>query len=160
MNAKLLLRFFGTLILVGCKSPKEKITDIVLYQDSIGYWNYEWPRERAEYYGFTFKFMKKNKLQKLSFNKVKNKRSVWNDYPYDESIYRWGVADDSIFTFMNYNSKIKIVKYNEDTIWLNDKERNRKMLLIKVKGHLNIEKPVEIKAVDGNTGEEIAPLDI
>jgi len=160
MNAKLLLLFFGTLILVGCKSPKEKITDIVLYQDSIGYWNYEWPRERAEYYGFTFKFMKKNKLQKLSFNKVKNKRSVWNDYPYDESIYRWGVADDSIFTFMNYNSKIKIVKYNEDTIWLNNKERNRKMLLIKVKGHLNIEKPVEIKAVDGNTGEEIAPLDI
>lgn len=159
MKAKLLLIIFGILLL-GCKTPKEEITEIILYQDSIGYWNYEWPRERAEDYGFTFKFMKKNKLQKLSFNKIKNKRWIWNDYPYDESIYRWGVADDSIFTFMNYNSKIKIIKYNSDTIWLDDKERLRKMLLIKVKGNLNIEKPVEIKAVDGNTGEEIEPLDI
>ena len=160
MNAKLLLIIFGALLLVGCKSPKEKITDIILYQDSIGYWNYEWPRERAEDYGFTFKFMKKNKLQKISFSKIKNKRWIWNDYPYDESIYRWGVADDSTFTLMNYNSKIKITKYNSDTIWLDDKERNRKMLLIKVQGNLNIEKPLEIKAIDGNTGENIEPLDI
>jgi len=34
------------------------------------------------------------------------------------------------------------------------------MMLIKVQGNLNIEKPIEIKAVDGNTGEEIEPLDI
>lgn len=160
MNTKLLLIIFGFLLLIGCKSPKERITDTILYEDSIGYWNYEWPRERAEDYGFTFKFMKKNKLQKLSFSKTKNKRWIWNDYPYDQSIYRWGVADDSIFTFMNYNSKIKITKYNSDTIWLNDKERLREMLLIKVKGNLNIQKPVEIKSVDRNTGEEIEPLNI
>lgn len=104
--------------------------------------------------------MKKNKLQKFSFNKIENKRWAWNDYPYDELIYRWGVADDSVFTFMNYNSKIKIVKYNRDTIWLYDHERNRKDMLIKVKGNLNIEKPVEIKGINGNTGEEIQGLDL
>lgn len=160
MNTKFLPIIFGTIILVGCKSPKDKITDTVLYQDSVGCWNYEWDRTGAEDYGFTFKFFRKNKLQKLSFNKIKNKRWMWNDYPYDESIYRWGVADDSIFTFMNYDSKIKITKYNNDTIWLNDKERNRKMLLIKVKGELNIEKSIEVKGGDGDTGKEIQPLDI
>ena len=62
-----------TLSLISCKKPKDKIEDIVLYQDCIGYWNYEWPRKGAEYWGFTFKFMKNNKLQKLSFNKIENK---------------------------------------------------------------------------------------
>jgi hypothetical protein len=37
----------------------------------IGYWNYEWPRKGAEYWGFTFKFMKNNKLQKLSLIKLR-----------------------------------------------------------------------------------------
>jgi hypothetical protein len=160
MNSRFIITFIVFLFLVNCKSPEEKITEIILYQDSIGYWNYEWPRERATFYGFTFKFMKKNKLQKFSFNKIENKRWAWNDYPYDELIYRWGVADDSVFTFMNYNSKIKIVKYNRDTIWLYDHERNRKDMLIKVKGNLNIEKPVEIKGINGNIGEEIQGLDL
>ncbi len=148
------------LFLINCKNPKEKIEDVILYQDSIGYWNYEWPRERAEYYGFTFKFMKKNKLQKLSYNKVKNKRWVWNDYPYDESIYRWGVADDSIFTFMNYNSKIKVTKYNKDTIWLYDTENKSNEMLIKVRDNLNIEKSKEIKLIDKKTGKEIETLNL
>ena len=30
-----------TLSIISCKKPKDKIEDIVLYQDSIGYWNYE-----------------------------------------------------------------------------------------------------------------------
>ncbi len=149
-----------TLFLISCKKPKDKIEDIVLYQDSIGYWNYEWPRKGAEYWGFTFKFMKNNKLQKLSFNKIENKRWAWNDYPYVESIYRWGVANDSIFTFMNYNSKIKITKYNNDTIWLFDNENKRNSLLIKVKGNVKIEEPIEFKAKDAKTGKEIEPLDL
>ena len=149
-----------TLFLISCKKPKDKIEDIVLYQDSIGYWNYEWPRKGAEYWGFTFKFMKNNKLQKLSFNKIENKRWAWNDYPYVESIYRWGVANDSIFTFMNYNSKIKITKYNKDTIWLFDNERKEKSLLIKVKENVKIEEPIEFKAKDAKTGKEIEPLDL
>lgn len=160
MNFKIIIAFFTFFLLANCKSPKEKLENIILYQDSIGYWNYEWPRERAEYYGFTFKFMKKNKLQKFSFNKVKNKRTAWNDYPFDESIYRWGVADDSIFTFMNYNSKIKITKYNKDTIWLYDHETKSKELLIKVRSSLNIQKPIEIKGINRDTGEEIQSLDI
>lgn len=70
MNHKIIPFLSVLFLLTNCKSPKEKIEDTILYQDSMGYWNYEWPRDRAEYYGFTFKFMKKNKLQKLSFNKV------------------------------------------------------------------------------------------
>jgi len=160
MNHKIISFLPVLFLLTNCKSPKEEIEDIILYQDSIGYWNYEWPRERAEYYGFTFKFMKNNKLQKLSFNKVDNTRTIWNDYPYDESLYRWGVAGDSIFTFMNYNSKIKVTKHNKDTIWLYDPETKRKDLLIKAKGDLNIEKPIEIKEINGDTGEEIKSLDL
>ena len=160
MISKIIIPLAAILLLINCKSPKERVEDILLYQDSIGYWNYEWPRERAEYYGFTFKFMKKNKIQKLSFNKVENKRTIWNDYPYDESRYRWGIADDSIFTLMNYNSKIKITKYNKDTIWLYDLETKRKDLLIKVNANLNIEKPTEIKGINGDTGEEIHSLDL
>ena len=148
------------LILISCTKPKDKIENVILYNDGYSYWNYEWPRERAEYYGFTFKFMKGNKLQKLSFDKVENKRSVWNDYPYEKSIYRWGISNDSIFTFMNYNSKIKIVKYNRDTIWLHDYERNRDTKLIKVTGNLNIEKSVESKAFDSKTEKEIKVLNM
>jgi hypothetical protein len=160
MIKKIIAPLVFIILLISCKSPKEKIEDVVLYQDSIGYWNYEWPRERAEYYGFTFKFMKKNKLQKLSFNKVDNTRTIWNDYPYDEAIYRWGVANDSIFTFMNYNSKINVTKYNKDTIWLYDSETKRKDLLIKAKGDLNIEKPTVIKGFNRDTGEEIQSLNL
>lgn len=160
MKHKIILFLPVLILMINCKSPKEKIEDIIFYQDSIGYWNYEWPRERAEYYGFTFKFMKKNKLQKFSFNKVKNKRWAWNDYPYDEAIYRWGVADDSVFTFMNYNSKIRVTKYNKDTIWLYDYEDKRNLLLIKAKGDLNIEKPMEIKGINGDTGEEIQSINL
>jgi hypothetical protein len=160
MIKKIIASLVFIILLISCKSPKEKIEDVVLYQDSIGYWNYEWPRERAEYYGFTFKFMKKNKLQKLSFNKVDNTRTIWNDYPYDEAIYRWGVANDSIFTFMNYNSKINVTKYNKDTIWLYDSETKRKDLLIKAKGDLNIEKPTVIKGFNRDTGEEIQSLNL
>lgn len=160
MIKKVITSLIFIVLLISCKSPKEQIEDVVLYQDSIGYWNYEWPRERAEYYGFTFKFMRNNKLQKFSFSKVKNKRWVWNDYPFDKSIYRWGIADDSVFTFMNYNSKIKVTKYNKDTIWLYDSERKRKTLLIKVKENLNIEKPVEIKGINRDTREEIHGLDL
>ena len=50
MITRILIFALTILLLTGCKSPKEKMTDVVLYQDSIGYWNYEWPREGAEYY--------------------------------------------------------------------------------------------------------------
>lgn len=127
------------LLLSGCKSPSDKINDVILYNDSVGYWNYEWPRDRAEFYGFTFKFSKNGKVVKYSYSKVENERRIFGD----DGIWQrmeWGVADDSIFTLMNYNSKIKITKYNKDTIWLYDKEDKTNEMLIKVKGNLNIEK--------------------
>lgn len=49
MNSRFIITFIVFLFLVNCKSPEEKITEIILYQDSIGYWNYEWPRERATF---------------------------------------------------------------------------------------------------------------
>lgn len=121
------------LLLIGCSEPKDKIRNIILYDNgNTGYWNLEWPRERAEYYGFTFKLDKNGKVAKYSFDKVENKRSLFYD---PELIDRmeWGVANDSIFTLMNYNSQIKITKYNNDTIWLYDKTENEKSILIKVK---------------------------
>lgn len=151
---------FILFLFVGCKSPKQKIEETILYQDSFGFWNYERPRERAEYYGFTYKFMQNNKLQKYSYNKLKNRRRFWDDHPYEKSIYRWGVANDSVFTFMNYNSKIKIIKYSSDTIWLYDAESKSNQMLIKVKDSINIEESIKIKATDAATGLEIEPLDI
>ncbi len=40
---------------------------------------------------------------------------------------------------MNFNSQIKVIKYNNDTIWLHNKENNENTMLIKIKGDLNIE---------------------
>lgn len=129
------------IVLFGCNSPSpsDKIKEVILYNDSVGYWNYEWPRERAEFYGMTFKFDSKGRVKQYSYSKVKNKRWLFSDYGVEPRL-EWGVANDSIFTFMNYNSKIKIIKYNSDTIWLFDKEKKRNDMLIKVKGNLNIEK--------------------
>ena len=45
-------------------------------KDSIQYWNYEWPRYRAQYYGFTF------------------------------SLNRWSVSKDSILSIMRDKEKI------------------------------------------------------
>ncbi|MBO4234232.1 hypothetical protein FO675_08000 [Riemerella anatipestifer] len=128
-----------TLLLYCCNSPKDKITGTILYNDSVGYWNYEWPRERSEFYGMTFEFKSNGKLRQYSFSKTENKRLLFSDYGIVPRL-EWGVANDSIFTLMNYNSKIKIVKYNKDTIWLFDQEQNRSSMLIRVKGNLNIEK--------------------
>ncbi|MEC5395953.1 hypothetical protein [Bergeyella sp. RCAD1439] len=127
-------------VLLSCwDSPKDKIRDTILYDDSVGYWNYEWPRERAEFYGMTFEFNSKGKVKQYSFDKMENKRNLFSDYGMAPRL-EWGVANDSIFTWMNYNSKIKVVKYNQDTIWLFDQGQNRSSMLIRLKGNLNIEK--------------------
>jgi len=135
---KIIKYILPAIVFASCSSPSKKIKDVVLYNDSIGYWNYEWPRERAAFYGFTFKLSKNGKLLKYSYSKVKNKRWLFVDDGIDQRL-EWGVADDSIFTLMNYNSQIKVIKYNKDTIWLYDKKDKEKSMLIKVKGNLNIE---------------------
>ncbi|GAE65907.1 hypothetical protein H3Z85_16470 [Chryseobacterium indologenes] len=135
---KIVIYIFIITFLASCSSSSDKIKTVILYNDSIGYWNYEWPRDRAEFYGFTFKLSKDGKLSKYSYSKVKNKRWLFSDEGIDQRL-KWGIADDSIFTLMNYNSQIKVVKYNKDTIWLYDKKNKEKSMLIKVKGELNIE---------------------
>ncbi len=135
-NIKIII---AILLLVGCKSPGEKIKQVILYNDSVGYWNYEWPRDRAAYYGFTFKLTKDGKISKYSYAKIENKRWLFSDYGVEPS-FKWGVANDSVITLMHYNSKIKIIKYNYDTIWMYDSERKRNTMLLKVKGDLNIER--------------------
>jgi len=127
------------IVLTSCSSPSSKIKKVILYSDSIGYWNYEWPRDRAEFYGMTFKFDNNGKIKQYSYSKVKNKRHLFSDYGVEPRL-EWGIADDSIFTFMNYNSQIKVIEYNKDTIWLYDKKEKEKSMLIKAKGDLNIEK--------------------
>lgn len=136
---KLLYYLLIATIAVSCSSPSDKIKDVILYNDSIGYWNYEWPRDRAEFYGFTVKLSRDGKLAKYSFDKVENKRRLFVDHGIDQRL-EWGIADDSILTLMNYNSQIKVIKYNEDTIWLYDRHDKEKSMLIRVKGDLNIEK--------------------
>lgn len=127
------------IFLTSCSSPSDKIKNVILYNDSIGYWDYEWPRDRAEFYGFTFKLSKDGKVSKYSYSKVKNKRWLFYDDGIDQRL-EWGIANDSIFTLMNYNSQIKVTKYNKDTVWLYDKKDHEKSMLIKVKGDLNIER--------------------
>lgn len=126
-------------LFVGCAKPSDKIRKIILYNDSVGYWNYEWPRDRAEFYGFTFKLSENGRVSKYSYDKVENRRRLFGDYGILPRM-EWGIANDSIFTLMNYNSKIKVIKYNNDTIWLYDGENKTNDMLIKVKGNLNIEK--------------------
>lgn len=67
-------------LLVSCSKPSDKIRRIILYNDSVGYWNYEWPRDRAEFYGMTFEFDAKGKVKQYSYSKVKNKRWLFSDY--------------------------------------------------------------------------------
>lgn len=127
----------GAFALMSCKNPQKEIKKTILYNDSIGYWNYEWPRDRSEFYGFTFKFDKNGKISKYSFSKIKNKRWPFGGYGDILVDYTWNISQDSILTYLG--GKEKIIKYNTDTIWLYDKEMNYNSMLIKVKGDLNIE---------------------
>ncbi|WP_160140287.1 hypothetical protein [Chryseobacterium sp. c4a] len=126
------------LTLTSCSNPSDKIKDVILYNDTIGYWNYEWPRERAEFYGATFQFYSNGNVKQYSYSKVKNKRHLFSDFGVQPHL-KWGVANDSILTLMNFNSQIKVIKYNNDTIWLHNNGNNENTMLIKVKGDLNIE---------------------
>lgn len=133
-NIVLLMSVF---ILMSCKNPQKKIEKTILYNDSIGYWNYEWPRCRAELYGFTFKFDKKGNLTKYSFNKIKNKRRLFGGYGDLVVPNTWKISEDSILSC--FGEEKKIIKYNTDTIWLYDKKLKYNSMFIKAKGGLNIE---------------------
>ncbi len=116
---------------------KQKELKYLICKDSIQYWNYEWPRERAKYYGFTFSFDKSGKLKKYSYNKVKNKRWEFWDIQ-DPDINNWSVTKDSILKIMG--DKEKIISYTEDTIQTVSLKYKTKSYYVRVKGDLNIEK--------------------
>lgn len=124
------------LISFSCTN-KQKELEYLMCKDSIQYWNYEWPRERAQYYGFTFSLDKDGNLKKYSFDKVENKRRYFWDIP-DPSASRWSVSKDSILNIMG--DKEKITRYTEDTIYTISLEDKTKSYYIRVKGNLNIDK--------------------
>lgn len=119
----------------SCKNKQEELKYLIC-KDSVQYWNYEWPRDRAQYYGFTFAFNKNGKLKKYSYSKVKNKRWEFTDIR-DPNIRKWSVTKDSILTVMGV--KKKIIRYTKDTIYAINLEDKTNVYYIKVKGDLNIE---------------------
>ncbi|MEN2487941.1 hypothetical protein AAYQ05_09100 [Flavobacterium sp. B11] len=122
------------LISIGCTN-KQKELEYLICKDSIQYWNYEWPRDRAEYYGFTFSFDKQGNVLKYSFNKEKNERRLFTDIQNDN---KWSITKDSILSFMGGNKKI--VKITPDTIYAINLKTKEKVSFIRVKGNLNIKK--------------------
>ncbi|WP_281631308.1 hypothetical protein [Flavobacterium luteolum] len=129
------------LISIGCTN-KQKELEYLICKDSIQYWNYEWPRYRAQYYGFTFSFDKNGNSKKYSFGKTKNKRWEFWDIP-DPSINRWSISKDSILSVMG--DKQKITRYTEDTIHAINLTDKTKVYYVRVKGNLNIDKELTTK---------------
>lgn len=127
-------------VLFSCNSlTKEKELSDLLSGKDFQYWDYEWPREDADQHGFTFKFEENGSLTKYSYNKTKNERRIFSDYPSPEidNIWRWKIYNDS--TLILLGDTLKIIHYTKDTIILNDKTLENEML-IRVKGNLNIVK--------------------
>lgn len=72
-------------VLFSCNSLKKEneLSDLLSGKD-FQYWDYEWPRNDADQHGFTFKFEKNGNLTKYSYNKAKNQRRIFSDYPSSE----------------------------------------------------------------------------
>jgi hypothetical protein len=127
------------LICLGCTNKKQEL-EYLICKDSIQYWNYEWTRDRAEFYGFTFSFDNKGNAVKYSYNKTKNERRIFTDHP-RQFKKKWYVTNDSLFTF--FDSTKKIIRYTEDTIFVIYPETKEKGYYVRVKGKLNIRKDTE-----------------
>ncbi|MGB6092856.1 MAG: hypothetical protein WBF83_03755 [Moheibacter sp.] len=139
----ILLLTIVSFVFLGCNSlTKEKELSNLISGEDYQFWDYEWPRSDADQHGFTFKFEKNGNLTKYSFNKSKNERRIFSDYPSSEidNIWKWNVRKDSILFMITDSSKI--VRYTEDTIFLEKKTGNEKMniIMIRVKDNLNIVK--------------------
>lgn len=126
-------------VLVSCTDKKKEL-EYLICKDDIQYWNYEWPRDRAEYYGFTFSFDKDGNVVKYSYNKEKNERRLFWDIQ-DPNNNKWNITEDSIFSFMGGSDKI--LKITPDTIYAINLKTKKKVSYIRVKGDLHIikEKP-------------------
>jgi hypothetical protein len=86
---------------------------------------------------FTYSFNKNGIVQKYSYNKETNKRWLFLDYGYEKE-FKWKVTDDSILNFMD--SKLKIIKISDDTIFTFNKKTKEFERYMRVRGKLNIQK--------------------
>lgn len=141
---KIIYFIISCLILLSCSDNQKKLKYLICKND-IQYWKYEWPRKRAEYYGFTFSFDKNGNVVKYSFNKVRNERWIFSDNLNPE-INKWSVTEDSIFS--NMGSSNKIIKYTEDTIYTIDINTHTRESYIRVKGDLHIMKGPSFEVVN------------
>lgn len=136
---KVLILF--VLLCLSCTNKKQEL-EYLICRDSIQFWNYEWPRDRSEFYGFTFSFDNEGNVIKYSYNKITNKRRVFTDHP-RRFTNTWNVTKDSLFTF--FQSTEKIVRYTDDTIFVVYPETKEKAYYVRVKGKLNIQKTTEVE---------------
>ncbi len=152
------ITLFALMFLIRCNNNRKSLKYLIC-RDSIQYWNYEWPRERAAYFGFTFSFDKDGKVKKYSFSKIKNRRILFTDYHQTPDL-TWSVSKDSILTF--FGSSSKIVYYSEDTIIIEPFDSDKiKEMLIRVKGNLNInEQQFPTIIIDGDTVKRENMLDL
>jgi len=137
---KTLLLTILLFVYFSCISTKEKELSNLISGEDYQFWDYEWPRDDADQHGFTFRFDKNGNLAKYSYNKAKNERRLFSDYPSSEidDIWKWKVRGDSMIFMISDSSKI--IRYNKDTIFLEKEISNKKMsiIMIRVKGNLNI----------------------
>lgn len=135
---KTILNFLVIMSFSNCTNKKKELENLIC-KDSIQYWNVEWPRERADFYGFTYSFDKNGNVKKYSFDKVDNSRSLFEDYSVKTNL-KWSVTSDSILRIMEFDEKIK--RYTTDSIFTESKYSDgtkSKSIYIRVKGKLNIE---------------------
>jgi hypothetical protein len=136
----ILLLTIVSFVFLGCNSlTKEKELSNLISGEDYQFWDYEWPRSDADQHGFTFKFEKNGNLTKYSFNKSKNERRIFSDYPSSEidNIWKWKIDNDS--TLILLADTLKIIHYTKDTIILSDGSLENEMM-IRVKDNLNIVK--------------------
>ncbi|WP_427873479.1 hypothetical protein [Flavobacterium sp. MMS24-S5] len=132
------------LLCLSCTNKKQEL-EYLICKDSIQFWNYEWPRDRSEFYSFTFSFDNEGNVVKYSYNKIKNKRIIFTDHP-KQFKKKWNVTNDSIFTF--FGSAKKIIRYTEDSIFVVYPETKEIGYFLRVKNKLNIQKYEEIDKIN------------
>ena len=120
---------------ISCSNNSKKI-NFIICKDSVQYWDYNMIRGSQDVW-FTYSFNKNGIVQKYSYNKETNKRWLFLDYGYEKE-FKWKVTDDSILNFMD--SKLKIIKISDDTIFTFNKKTKEFERYMRVRGKLNIQK--------------------
>jgi hypothetical protein len=126
---------FLLIFLISCHNNNENRLKKFICNNDKGYWNYEWPRKRADYYGFTFKFNCDGSVTKYSFSKIKKTRRKFIDNHYP-GYSKWSINNDSVLVLFDTN--FKLTKVLKDTIYCIEIESKEKVKFIRVVENLNI----------------------